>query len=439
MANWFNKWLPDSASGGSDTTPPVVTPGFPVTSDGTVTLAAVDAASALASFDVSVKLSTEATEQVVYRGGSFVAPYSVGGSSSGDGSAGVGRTINFTRAGGWPPGAIAAFWVVAVDAAGNSTVGTVLVWSVPANPNADGFVPPSPVGDGQIDHVTSALDRLPQQFRTKPRIRALVSALVRPTQLIESALFQLLTERSIDLAVGTQLDIIGSIVGQDRRGQDDTTYRVYLYGRVAVNRSRGSTNDLLRVLNLVLLDESAQITIETIGPGFAEVRITAADLEDPTAAVAASFVQAAAGAGVRVVLISTPFDGSTFTTYGNAFHNGNTAGLYNIMQVTTTGEVNPTSTSRDLLAEFPPTGTIRIDTATAIEETIAYTSRDLDLSNSQTVLFQLVSTMTHVHLQFAQVELVDGSPGFGDSTEAPNVLVPYSDLGSTGGRISDVR
>lgn len=102
------------------------------------------------------------------------------------------------------------------------------------------------------DHVARALARLPQQFRGKVKIEALLSALVAPCQDLEDALYALLTERDVETAVGQQLDDLGLIVGELRQGRDDDTYRRFVRARISVNKSKGTALDVLSVASLVL-------------------------------------------------------------------------------------------------------------------------------------------------------------------------------------------
>lgn len=67
-----------------------------------------------------------------------------------------------------------------------------------------------------IDHKEIYKNRLLQQYKTSVNLIGLIDALIEGQGDLELVLDQLLTERAIETAVGTQLDIIGEIVGQPR-------------------------------------------------------------------------------------------------------------------------------------------------------------------------------------------------------------------------------
>jgi hypothetical protein len=157
-------------------------------------------------------------------------------------------------------------------------------------------------------HTADALARLPQQFQDKPKLAALISALVDPVQDLENAWWQLLVERAIGVAVGTQLDSIGVIVGQDRIGLSDDDYRRYLRARIAVNRSSGVDDDLIIVARLILFDPDCQIVLSRDGytqaTCNAAVRVTIKNMAitSELADILNTFLQETKLAGVRLQL-----------------------------------------------------------------------------------------------------------------------------------------
>jgi len=66
-------------------------------------------------------------------------------------------------------------------------------------------------------------------------------------QVIEDALFTMIPRYSIDQVAGPALDDIGIIVDQPRNSADDVTYRIQLKGKIAVNSSQGTLDDVYRV------------------------------------------------------------------------------------------------------------------------------------------------------------------------------------------------
>lgn len=67
-----------------------------------------------------------------------------------------------------------------------------------------------------LDHLQIARDRVTQQFKDKEIIDKLLQLLIDEQEELEDLFKALLQQRSIDEAVGAQLDIIGEIVGQPR-------------------------------------------------------------------------------------------------------------------------------------------------------------------------------------------------------------------------------
>ena len=158
------------------------------------------------------------------------------------------------------------------------------------------------------DHAGEALARLPQQFADKPNVEKMINALAVPAQALEAALWQLLTERTIDTAVGTQLDELGAIVGEDRSGRDDTTYRRYIRARVLANKSQGLNSDIIKVGNAVLDDLTATIGIEHQPPAALQVEVQGLSISEELANILIEFLLGTKLAGVRLLLayFSTP-------------------------------------------------------------------------------------------------------------------------------------
>ncbi len=152
------------------------------------------------------------------------------------------------------------------------------------------------------DHTAAALARLPQQFKDKPKLAAFISALVDPIQDLENAMWQLLTERAISTAVGAQLNAIGLIVNQPRIGLSDDAYRRYLRARIAVNRSDGVDENLIRISRLILNDTDATLEIDNQGPAAVVVRIGSVSITSELAEILNSFLQDAKKSGVRLIV-----------------------------------------------------------------------------------------------------------------------------------------
>lgn len=95
-----------------------------------------------------------------------------------------------------------------------------------------------------------AVERLLAQFRDKPRIVALVSALAAGGQLSEDLSFSLIFSRRIEASSGAQLDQWGALVGEPRGGLDDDDYRRFIRARLLANRTSSTTDDIIRIAQL---------------------------------------------------------------------------------------------------------------------------------------------------------------------------------------------
>ena len=84
-----------------------------------------------------------------------------------------------------------------------------------------------------------------------------------------------LVKRALDTAVGVQLDVIGRIVGQDRGTFDEDTYRTFLQGRILVNRSSGTVDQMIELVN-TLLPDGASMVVREYYPAAFEIEVIGA-------------------------------------------------------------------------------------------------------------------------------------------------------------------
>lgn len=164
-----------------------------------------------------------------------------------------------------------------------------------------------------VDRVAQILERLPEQFKGKPGWEAFLTAIGGEIQALEDAHQQLLTLRGINSATGAQLEALGNLVGEPPTGLDDDTYRRYIRARVAANRSRGTTPDLIKIARLVLTDGTTTptVTIKNRGTAAVFVHIAGAAIDDDLADALIRFLHAAVRgggpAGVRVYLETSEY------------------------------------------------------------------------------------------------------------------------------------
>jgi len=100
-------------------------------------------------------------------------------------------------------------------------------------------------------HDAEALAQLLEQFKGKARIEALLSANMTQIQEIEGVAFDMLEAFVVSTAVGDQLDTIGKIVTEPRKGKTDDVYRAFILARITINRSNGRVEEFNTVLQLI--------------------------------------------------------------------------------------------------------------------------------------------------------------------------------------------
>lgn len=96
------------------------------------------------------------------------------------------------------------------------------------------------IDDGQIDDYAARLvDLLVEQYELSDGFQGSIVGEADQMQEIENVLTDMLTSFFISTAVGAQLDVVGSIVGEDRLNRSDEDYRDGIYFRIFVNNSSG--------------------------------------------------------------------------------------------------------------------------------------------------------------------------------------------------------
>ena len=163
-------------------------------------------------------------------------------------------------------------------------------------------------------HILDAVNRLALQFSDKQTIIDILTGAVTPVQTLEDALWQLFTERTIDTAIGQQLDDIGSIVTQPRNGLADAVYRGRIRAKISVLRSDGVVENLIQVATLMLDDSAATYEIEFQPPAGLAFRVLGNVPTDETADALMEFLKDSVAAGVRLILETlTDVEADTFS------------------------------------------------------------------------------------------------------------------------------
>lgn len=160
-------------------------------------------------------------------------------------------------------------------------------------------------------HVSGGLALLMQRFQGKPAIEGLLGSYLTQVQALENALWQLLTD-TLDSAEGTQLNQLGSLLGEPRYELDDDDFRTILRAQVLALRSEGTAPDLLALAELLIPEgymlteyfPAALVVEASEPPALPEARILA-------------LLQRATAAGVGMHLVVPPglpgFPGDAFT------------------------------------------------------------------------------------------------------------------------------
>lgn len=96
-----------------------------------------------------------------------------------------------------------------------------------------------------------AVDRLPAGLYGKPRLEAFVRALAHGCQMLEDEIAARAMALGLDTANSTDLDLLGSIVGERRDGLDDEDYRRFIAARLLARKCLGTPDELVAILELV--------------------------------------------------------------------------------------------------------------------------------------------------------------------------------------------
>lgn len=162
-----------------------------------------------------------------------------------------------------------------------------------------------------ITHEEDALNRLLFQYKGKENLEKLIKDLYTTrTQSLENGLFQLYGRLDIDNSSGIQLDNIGTIVGQNRLGLPDATYRLFLKAKIGANVSEG---DIPRVIDVWKLITNANV-VQLLEAFPAEVDLYYdVPLDDSLTALAFVLIQNVVGAGIAVGFLAVfdPVEGFT--------------------------------------------------------------------------------------------------------------------------------
>jgi hypothetical protein len=111
-------------------------------------------------------------------------------------------------------------------------------------------VPPANV-DKIIDHTAAALRRLLQQYKGKINLQRVIEIYADQAQLLEDTTHGLFFDRTVDHAIGDQLDELGLIVDQPRLNNTDDRYRQLIKGKIGQNVSSGELDRIALVWKIL--------------------------------------------------------------------------------------------------------------------------------------------------------------------------------------------
>lgn len=184
------------------------------------------------------------------------------------------------------------------------------------------------------DHVQQALDRLLQQYKGRPRMQGLITALVNQIQDLENAIFPVGTETLLFngqnyIAKGAQLDGIGELVNVARNGLGDDEYLILILGTIGVNFSDTTGDTMTGIIKE--LTQAQDVTVFDHYPAGYGVQVQAPSVPSGLWALIASLIQGALGAAIELCYIDQydPSDSFNFSggkVAGQGFANYSTVG-----------------------------------------------------------------------------------------------------------------
>lgn len=172
------------------------------------------------------------------------------------------------------------------------------------------------------ERLAQAVANLIDQFKGQPNIEAFIEAWAQQSQEVELAAFEVLTETTLDAAVGVQLDGLGDIVGVERAGLSDTDYRLRIRAQILLNNSSGTIDDIIQIA--VALGATS-VTLAEVFPAKIELNVTTPIASgEQIGTVLADATPAGVGYWFTWYESATPF---LFDTAGQGFDQGGLGAL----------------------------------------------------------------------------------------------------------------
>lgn len=163
--------------------------------------------------------------------------------------------------------------------------------------------------------IESYEDFLPIQYSESAELKTFLNVYLEQVQQLEDANIDLDTfSTDIDVAFGTQLDIIGKLVGADRGGRTDVDYRSFIRFRIAVNSGSGTPDDVFNYL--LFITGADKVKIFPHYPASVYIFLEGTITPDP---VIPATVDEVLAAGVSLGYIGYSDNPLVFTPYDTEF------------------------------------------------------------------------------------------------------------------------
>lgn len=150
-------------------------------------------------------------------------------------------------------------------------------------------------GSSTLPEDTALITKLFYFLRESPNFRALAQIIDTRYQTIQGVLLQILASYDLDTAAGSQLDVIGAMLGLERDGLSDARYRRALRVQVQILKAVGSATNLMDTWTAWV--GSAPTTFYNIPPAEVEMGGT---IEPEDEYLLDLFIRRVAPAGVRL-------------------------------------------------------------------------------------------------------------------------------------------
>lgn len=163
-------------------------------------------------------------------------------------------------------------------------------------------------------HGETAKGDLLGQFKGKANVEGLLDAVAPQLNELDAAFVDLVLERTLDTAIGAQLDQLASVANTERGSSTDAELRARIKAEIRLNRSEGTIEDVLEVLVLIL-GISATIGIADFPP--ASFVVTVEQIASSLAGVLADLVARTRPAAVNGQLVYSEGASSAVFTFSS--------------------------------------------------------------------------------------------------------------------------